>query len=93
MCGYVILAHACGCQDIVFGTSCTRILHQLNQINRPEAWQPENINRLPFRMPAECEPGWHNTTWEQTGRYCRGYYLACPASNPGRPETTAQGRR
>jgi hypothetical protein len=83
MCGYVILAHACGCEEIFFDTSCSRILHQLNQINQAEAWQPDTINTLPFKMPAECEPGWQNTAWRWTGTYCAGYYLSCPAvTNP-----------
>ncbi|KAH8669992.1 hypothetical protein BGZ61DRAFT_113313 [Ilyonectria robusta] len=90
MCGYVLFVNLCGCYcGLECETSCPLILEELNRINDPESWTPDNINDLPFDFPDICIPGWHNTRLISTHRVCSPrWWFNCPSvANPSHPRS------
>lgn len=79
MCGYVLLANMCGCYGpLMCDSSCERILQELSRINHAEAWDEKGIHELPFHLPEECMPGWHNTRAVYSDEFCKRYWIQCP---------------
>ena len=86
MCRYILLYNWCGCYGPIFTDDyCYRILEQLDRIYGPEAWEGKGMSELPFALPPECTPGWHNTRVEASGLACQ-LLESCPARlDPDRP--------
>ena len=86
MCRYILLYNRCGCYGPLFTDDCCyRIIDQLHRIQQPEAWHGNATSELPFELPADCAPGWHNTGIEASGTSCQLLEL-CPSwMNPSWP--------
>lgn len=72
MCIYVQTVPLCGHPPptILSYASCTNVLSQLMRITEPEAWEPGNLDRVPFEMSDECDPGPDNIYVLYSDDYC-----------------------
>lgn len=81
MCTYIMILYHCGCYgSITCHTSCSLIMAEIHRINDPEAWQGEGLSQLPFYMPDECDPWWHNTILVPRAAFCDRFWVNdCPS--------------
>ncbi|EHK48712.1 hypothetical protein TRIATDRAFT_305516 [Trichoderma atroviride IMI 206040] len=60
--------------------SVDNIMAEIHRINDPEAWQGEGLSQLPFYMPDECDPWWHNTILVPRAAFCDRFWVNdCPS--------------
>lgn len=81
MCTYIMILYHCGCYgSITCHASCSQIMSEIHRINDPEAWQGEGLSQLPFYMPDECNPWWHNTILVPRAAFCDRFWVNdCPS--------------
>ena len=72
MCIYIQTIPLCGHPPptLLSYASCNNVLAQLMRITEPEAWEPENVGKLPFDMPDDCDPGPENIYVLYSDDYC-----------------------
>ncbi|KAL7918318.1 hypothetical protein ACQKWADRAFT_316661 [Trichoderma austrokoningii] len=53
---------------------------EIHRINDPAAWQGDGLSQLPFYMPDECDPWWHNTILVPRAAFCDRFWVNdCPS--------------
>ncbi|KAK2605228.1 hypothetical protein N8I77_008081 [Diaporthe amygdali] len=72
MCIYIQIIPLCGHPPptLLSYASCNNVLAQLMRITEPEAWEPENIDKVPFDMADDCDPGPDNIYILYSDDYC-----------------------
>lgn len=91
MCIYIQTMPLCGHPPttLLSYASCNDVLAQLMRITEPEAWEPENMNKVPFDMPDDCDPGPDNIYVLYSDDYCgwecrnNAYQQAAAGGLPG----------
>lgn len=72
MCIYIQTIPLCGHPPptLLSYASCNNVLAQLMRITEPEAWEPENVGKIPFDTPDDCDPGPDNIYVLYSDDYC-----------------------
>ncbi|KUI56916.1 hypothetical protein VP1G_04317 [Cytospora mali] len=72
MCIYIQTVPLCGHPPptIISYTSCTNVLSQLMRITEPDAWEPGNLDSVPFEMGDDCDPNPDNIYVVYSDDYC-----------------------
>lgn len=72
MCIYVQEMPLCGHAppSLLSYANCSAVLSQLMRITEPEAWEPENLAKIPFDLPDDCEPRPDNIWTLYSDDYC-----------------------
>ncbi|KAG8161655.1 hypothetical protein KVR01_008642 [Diaporthe batatas] len=91
MCVYIQTIPLCGHPPatLLSYASCNDVLAQLMRITEPEAWEPENMDKVPFDMPDDCDPGPDNIYVLYSDDYCgwecrnNAYQRAAAGGLPG----------